>query len=77
MSLSSSKASVNENAQEQLDYLIKSKEKLDGYAEFIHSKLPLLHITPYEIIDFLSQNNSFEDLEYIIEDIKNIRYIHD
>jgi len=69
--LESSTISVNSDAQEQLNYLIKSKDQLDRYAHIIHSKLPSINKSPYEIIDYLSQDNNGQTIDYVISNISN------
>lgn len=76
--LQSATTSVNPDAQEQLDYLIKNKNTLDTYAEILHTKIPSVNKTPYEIIDYLSQKHTWNDIEYLIPNIsdKNSQYLY-
>lgn len=76
--LLSATTSVSPDATEQLDYLIKNKTKLDNHAEIMHTKIPSINKTPYELIDYLSQKNSWNDIEYLIPNIsdKDIQYLY-
>lgn len=60
------------NRQITLSELEKSKRELDLYASVLYKKYPVIGRTPYEIISGYSKYASAPDLDYTIDNIKNL-----
>lgn len=70
--LSKNKKSISTNAQNEIDELINTKNKLDEYCNVLHSKINNLKLSPFEIINELEGLQKIQGFDYIIQNKENI-----
>lgn len=69
--LNNGKKGVNENADREVEELQRAKEELDLYNDTLHTRLPVVDLSPYQIYSKIVHLGNIDEVEYVIPDISS------